>query len=232
MKIENFTSSAIFSAIHPFVPKSEISDTTLDTAHEIDGKIYFVRTVSDSFCDESSQDAFNVTTFKDRDAEQAVYLTPRKNSIFNGEIDDVVQLHRAGYKVYAVEEYEHSAIAIRLVSKTPIRTQKAISTGSFRNGVSLECRWDSSFAFFVQPKSWSAPTDEFLSEFASWMNGYSYSYEVMCATPVGKNDDGEIEYAVEVLDDCRSYYSDESAKSSALHALENWIESLETAAAM
>lgn len=227
IKYSHFPTSALFDAIKTFVPVAPIGDAVLDTAFEISGKIYFARTISDQFCDDSSADAFNITTMTDRDSEQAVYLSPRRNSIFTGGLIDAVTLFREGYNVYPVEEYQHSDVAIRPVSRTPIRSARAIETGSFREGVSLACRFDSSFAFLAQPKSWPAPTTEFLREFSNWMNGYSYSYEILCATPGDLNDDGKTKFSIDVLDECRSYYGTANAETVALESLEACIKQLE-----
>lgn len=230
MKNTAFTASPLFDAIKRSAPKTPISDCILDTSYEVGGKVYFARTVSDPYCDESSADAFNITSFSDRGSEQAVYLSPRRNSIFNGQIDDAIQLLKDGYKVFPMEEYQHGDVAIRVLSLNPIKTQKELNTGSFRDGLNLSCNFDSSFAFLAQPKSWSVPTNEFLSEFSNWINGYSYSHELLCATPSGTDEDGQPAFTVDMIDQCSSYYGTNSAESAALEALECHVSSLEKVA--
>ncbi len=137
-------------------------------------------------------------------------------------------LLKAGYRLYAVEEYVHSDVSIRLASLNPIRSAKAILTGSFRDGVKLSCRWDSSFAFFAQPRSWSKPTPDFFAEFSNWINGYSYSFEILKATANGTNDEGESIFAIECVDQCGGYYSTENAEGSAVDSLESICKQLET----
>jgi hypothetical protein len=226
-KLKNFASLATFAAIEPFLKKAAINANVIDTAFESADSVYLARVVSDEYCDASSEDAMQVTTFKERSDESAVYISPRRNSIFSGQLDDVVALLKAGYKLYAVEEYEHSDISVKLASSSPIRSAKAILTGSFRDGVKLSCRWDSSFAFFAQPKSWSKPSPEFFSEFSNWLNGYSFSYEVIKATIQGVNDEGDSTFEIEVVDQCTGYYSTESAEASALESLEAICKHLE-----
>lgn len=228
MKIATFPTSALFDAIKSFVPKTEIDSTVLDIAYEVDDKIYFARVVNDSSCDDTSTQAFGLTTFDNRSSEQGVYLSPRRNSIFGGQLVDAVQLMKDGYKVYPIEEYTHSDIALRLVSKKAIRTHLEILNGTFRDGHSKQCQFASTFAFLAQPKSWSAPTAEFLNEFSNWINGYSFSYELMCATPCGTNEDGETKFTVEVIDDGNGYYSSDNAESAGLDALDHAIPKHET----
>lgn len=231
-KLKNFASLATFAAIEPFLKKSPINASVIDTAFEAADCVYLARVVSEPYCDASSEDAMQVTTFKKHrlvsgDNELAVYISPRRNSIFSGQLDDVVALLKAGYKLYAVEEYEHSAISVKLASNNPIRSAKAILTGSFREGVKLSCRWDSSFAFFAQPRSWSKPSPEFFSEFSNWLNGENYSFEVIKASINGVNDDGVSVFEIETVDQCSGYYSTESAEASALESLESICKHLE-----
>ena len=127
MKIPQFPTTALFNAIYKFILPSEIGDTILDIAHEIGDKIHFARVISEPYCDEGSDEAFNITTFQNRDQDQAVYLTPRGSSTFGGNLDDAVQLLKEGYKVYPMEEYEHSAISVRMATTTPIRSVSATS---------------------------------------------------------------------------------------------------------
>ena len=220
-KFTNFTTLATYSAIELFLKKSPIHAEVLDTAFESSDSVYLARVISDEYSDSTSEDAMQVTTFKNRSAEMAVYISPRRNSIFNAQLDDVVALFKVGYKVYVIDEYVHSGVSIRLASSGPIRSAKAILTGSFQDGVKLTCRWDSSFAFFAQPRSWSKPSPEFLEEFSNWMNGYSYSYEILKATISGTNDEGESIFEIKTIDQCCGYYSSESAEASALYSLES-----------
>ncbi len=226
-KLKNFTSLAIFSAIEPSIKASPIHANVIDTAFETRDCVYLARVVADEYCDATSEDAMNVTTFKKCSDEMAVYVSPRRNSIFSGQLDDVVALLKGGHRVYAVEEYQHSDIAIRLASLSPIRSAKAILTGSFRDGVKLSCRWDSSFGFFAQPRSWSKPTPEFFAEFSNWINGYGYSFEILKATANGINDQGQSVFSVACIDQCTGYFSSESAEASALETLESICMQLE-----
>lgn len=220
-KVTNFTTLATYSAIEPFLKKSPIHAEVLDTAFESSDSVYLARVINDEYSDSTSEDAMQVTTFKDRSEDNAVYISPRRNSIFNADLDDVVALFKAGYKVFVIEEYVHSDVSIRLAVSNPIRSAKAILTGSFRDGVKLSCRWDSSFAFFAQPKSWSKPSPEFFEEFSNWMNGTAFSYEIVKATISGTNDEGESIFEIETIDQCFGYYSSESAEASALQSLES-----------
>lgn len=220
MKYSNFSTLATFTAIKPFLSKTVIASSVLDTAFEIGDSVYLARVVNEEFCDQSSEDAMNVTRFSNRDCDQAVYITPRNRSIFHGQLDDVVTLFKEGYKVYPLEEYEHGDTAIRLASNSCVRSAKAILTGSFREGVTLSCRFDSSYAFLAQPTDWTKPSKVFLEEFSNWLNGYSYSIEVLKATIGGTNDAGNSVFTIETLDQCTGYYSASSAESAALESLE------------
>lgn len=228
MKIATFPTSALFDAIKAFVPATENVATILDTAHEIDGKIYFARVLRDSFTDESSTAAFSINVMNKRgEADQGVYLSPRRNSIFRGQLDDAVQLMKEGYNVYPIEEAEHNDVSIRLVSANPIKTHRDILTGSFREVHASNRNFENSFAFLAQPKSWADPTNEFIDEFNNWMNNCSYSYEVLSAMISDVNEDGDSEFIVEIISERRSYYSTARAESIASDALENCIRKIE-----
>ena len=63
-KLKNFTSLAIFSAIEPSIKASPIHANVIDTAFETRDCVYLARVVADEYCDATSEDAMNVTTFK------------------------------------------------------------------------------------------------------------------------------------------------------------------------
>jgi hypothetical protein len=227
MKHSKFTSLALFDTIKGFLPEVDISADVLDTAFESGNTVMMARVVSDSFCDQDSADAMCINTFAERDPEMGVYVTPRSRSRFGGSLDDVLVLFKERYKLYPVEEYEHGDVAIKLASNDQISSARAIWTGEFRQGLQLSCRFDSSYAFIAVPKSWSRPSKAFFEEFSNWMNGYSYSLEVLKATLVETNEDGESVFDVEVVDSCGGFYSTEAAESAALESLQCSFEQLE-----
>ncbi|WP_139313464.1 hypothetical protein [Rhodoferax antarcticus] len=230
-KLVNFSSLAVCSAIEPFLKKASINAKILDTAFDDSNSVYLARLISEEYCDEGSEEAMQVTTYRKRSEEDyAVYISPRRNSIFNGSTDDAVALFKDGMKVYPVEEYQHGDTNIRLVGDA-IRSAKAILTGSFREGVNLSCRWDSSFAFFAIPKSWKKPGTQFFEEFSNWLNGVSYSLEVVKATANGVNEDGKTRFSIEQLEQCYGFYSTECAESDAIMTLESICKQAETSLA-
>jgi hypothetical protein len=232
MELFNFYGSQQLKDIKGSIPTTKLEGSIVDKAFEINGKIYFVRTQMVEYCDEDSRDAFNITNFMERNAEEGVYLSPRRNSIFRGNLENALTLLKEGYKIYPVEEYEHSSMAIHLLAGGPIKTQKAIETGSFRIGASLTCRFDSSFAFWAQPKSWSKPNRELLNSFASWMNGEVYRLQVLCATRRISGFDGGVSYDVEVLEeDYTYYYGSSNAEAAALDDLRFRMKELTAVAA-
>jgi len=219
-KLTNFSSLAVCSAIEPYLNKVRVHASVLDTAYETPDSVYMARVVTDEYCDLSSEDALQIKTYRERNKDMGVYVSPRRISIFNADLEDVVDLFKSGFKVYPVEEYQHSATSVRLAGNA-ITSAKEIRTGSFRQGINLHCRWDSSFAFIAVPKSWKKPSPEFFREFTSWLNGECYSIEILKATDTGLNEDGDTVFSIEEIETCSGFYSTESAEAEAISTLES-----------
>lgn len=168
----------------------------------------------------SSEEEFGLTVFSRRNSDLGVHLSSSATSSFCGQLTDAVQLLKEGFNVYPVEEHIHTDISLKLVSNQPIRTEQEILSGSFRDSHTKKFRFASTYSFLAQPKSWSAPTAEFLKDFSNWINGYSFTYELLCATPDGFTENGETKFSIEIFDDCSGYCSSDNAERAGLDALE------------
>lgn len=211
--------------ISPYLPDAPASGVhVLGEYFEADGQMLFARILENPIGAPLSDVEFGVTRFGNRERDLAVYVTPRSSSSFNGSLDTLLILLDEGYDLYPVDELCHSDTVVKPLTTRPVRDKKLIVTGQFRAGLSLNCQFDSSFAFFAVPNGEPAPSPDLLDEFSNWLNGYSYGYELLCARP-DKSVDGIEKYIIEVIDDGPVCHSWNLAKESAMRDLRDVVRS-------
>lgn len=218
-KISSFSTSVLAEAIAEFNSTPFKGGNFLDSAWGSKDEIIFAM-VDDDEVDADSFSACQVSTFKDRDVngDTAVYISARRRSVFSGNMEQIETLFDEGYKIYVIDEHEHSAISLKLASSTEQEKGEVLS-GNFRKGLGRTCQFDSSFAFLAYPESWGAPSPESLDEFENWLNGYGKCFAVLSAKLVKDDQTHESSYEVTVLDSCHGYLGDKYAEESAYESL-------------
>ena len=223
-KLSQFSSSVILEAIWGSLPRANV-EKVVDEAYENTDSIYFARVIDD-YCDMGSLEALNISTFNERGVDQCdVYISPRRNSIFHGSIDHIQTLLSEGYALYRIDEYEHGGIALRLMHDKPI-TKKDFRSGEAFHRSGLQCRFDSSLAFFAQSLKNINVLKTVLPDFENWINGQAYAFQVIEAT-FSKDKEGNTKYDCTVLDSCGGFLDEQNALECAEQSLVWFMERAE-----
>lgn len=197
-----------------------VGASVMPDCYERDGQIFFTRIVTCPQLQEPwpTDVEFGVTRFGNRSRDIPVYITPRRDSSFNGTTSTLLALMEEGYELYPVDEHLHRDVTLLPLVSEPVKEARLIRTGKYRDGLKLTSQWDSSFAFIAMPPGEGAPSAKYLQRLSNWLNCYGHSFQVLRAKPVKA--DVVSRYEIDVIEDGPLYLSLEDAQRDAQSALQ------------
>ena len=228
MKHSNFSTSALFDAITPYMPGACAPSYVYDIAYEVGEKVFFSRRNLIQENDLSSFEAVGIQKLRDRNGLGNVYLSSRTESVFHATLQDAIRLYKEGYTLYCIKESSplassFGALDLRLLRDNPIHSIHELTSGSFNENIISSRGLGDAYAFLACPKNISAPTNGQLLELSNWMVDIGYELESLCAIPGPLNSFGRTTFCVEVVDCSGPYFSQFSADISAQDFLDDVV---------